>query len=68
MKKPEQTRGAFEFNLQHPGGKRLSRINKWKLRKMPMGCHHGTYHQVYLNRSKGVVGVAVLQWRVGKRA
>lgn len=68
MKKPEQTRGAFEFNLQYPGGKTLSRINKWKLRKMPMGCWHETYWQVYLNRSKGVVGVAVFQWWVGKRA
>lgn len=68
MKKPEQTRGASELKPQYPGGEQLSRIKKWKWKKMPMVCQHGTYQQIYLNRSKGLVGVAVLQWQVGKRA
>lgn len=32
------------------------------------GLQHGTYWQACLSRSKGLVGVAVLQWQVGKRA
>lgn len=38
MKKSEQTKACFLFNPQYPGGEKISRIKKWKWRKIPMGC------------------------------